>query len=140
VALRKNRKAELLRSVPLFSECSKRELGDVAELADELSVPAGTALMREGESGREFVVLVEGTVKVTRKGRKVAELGDGDFVGEIALVADVPRTATVVASSPLRMLVVSDRAFQRLLRQQPALAAKVMRSLGERLAAMSAGS
>ncbi|MDH4176073.1 MAG: cyclic nucleotide-binding domain-containing protein [Thermoleophilia bacterium] len=140
MALRKNRKAELLRSVPLFSECSKRELGDVAELADELSVPAGTALMREGESGREFVVLVEGTVKVTRKGRKVAELGDGDFVGEIALVADVPRTATVVASSPLRMLVVSDRAFQRLLRQQPALAAKVMRSLGERLAAMSAGS
>jgi len=140
VALRKNRKAELLRSVPLFSECSKRELGDVAELADELSVPAGTALMREGERGREFVVLVEGTVKVTRKGRKVAELGDGDFVGEIALVADVPRTATVVASSPLRMLVVSDRAFQRLLRQQPALAAKVMRSLGERLAAMSAGS
>ncbi|MDH4345588.1 MAG: cyclic nucleotide-binding domain-containing protein [Thermoleophilia bacterium] len=140
MALRKNRKAELLRSVPLFSECSKRELGDVAELADELSVPAGTALMREGERGREFVVLVEGTVKVTRKGRKVAELGDGDFVGEIALVADVPRTATVVASSPLRMLVVSDRAFQRLLRQQPALAAKVMRSLGERLAAMSAGS
>jgi len=138
--LRKNRKAELLRRVPLFSECSKRELGDVAGLADELSVPAGTALMREGERGRDFIVLVEGTVKVTRKGRKVAELGDGDFVGEIALVADVPRTATVVASSPLRVLVVSDRAFQRLLRQQPALASKVMRSLGERLAAISAGS
>jgi CRP/FNR family transcriptional regulator, cyclic AMP receptor protein len=137
MALRKNRKVELLREVPLFSGCSKRELADVADLADELSVPAGTALMREGERGREFVILVEGTVKVTRKGRKIAELGDGDFVGEIALVADVPRTATVVSASPLRILVIADRAFQRLLRQQPALAAKVMHSLGARLAGLS---
>jgi CRP-like cAMP-binding protein len=138
VQLRKNRKIELLRSVPLFSECSKRELADVADIADELSIPAGTALMREGQRGREFVVVVEGTVKVTVKGRKVAELGDGDFVGEIALVADIPRTATVVAATALRVLVISDRAFQRLLRQQPGLAVKVMRSLGARLARLSA--
>jgi CRP-like cAMP-binding protein len=138
VQLRKNRKVELLRSVPLFSECSKRELADVADIADELSIPAGTALMREGQRGREFVVVVEGTVKVTVKGRKVAELGDGDFVGEIALVADIPRTATVVAATALRVLVISDRAFQRLLRQQPGLAVKVMRSLGARLARLSA--
>lgn len=138
VALRKNAKAELLRGVPLFEECSKSELADIAALADELSVPTGTVLMREGERGREFVVVVAGTVKVTRKGRKLAELGAGEFVGEIALVADVPRTATVVASAPLRMLVIADRSFQRLLREQPAIAAKVMRSLGHRLAAISA--
>jgi CRP/FNR family cyclic AMP-dependent transcriptional regulator len=138
VALRKNRKLELLHAVPLFSGCSKRELSDIATLTDELSLAAGAALMKEGEHGREFVVIVEGTVKVTRNGRKVAELSDGDFVGEIALVADVPRTATVVASTPVRLLVLSDRSFQRLLREQPPLAAKVMQSLGERVAANAA--
>jgi CRP-like cAMP-binding protein len=138
VALRKNRKQELLRGVPLFSGCSKQELAEITTLADEMSFSAGVALMKEGEVGREFVVIVEGTVKVTRKGRKVAELSDGDFVGEIALVAEVPRTATVVASTPLRVLVISDRSFQRLLREQPGLSEKVMQSLGERVAANTA--
>lgn len=137
MALRKNRKLELLHGVPLFAGCSKRELTDIAALADELSFAAGASLMREGEAGREFVVIVEGTVKVTRKGRKIAELSAGDFVGEIALVADVPRTATVVATTPLRMLVISDRAFRRLLQTQPSIAAKVLQSLGERLAVNS---
>ena len=74
-----------------------------------------------------------GTVEVTRKGKQVRELGAGDFIGEIALVADVPRTATVTATSPVRLLVVTDRAFRGLLEQMPSIAKKVLQSLGERL-------
>jgi CRP-like cAMP-binding protein len=72
-------------------------------------------------------------VRVTRNGKQLRELGAGDFIGEIALVADVPRTATVTATSPVRLLVVTDRAFRGLLEQMPSLAKKVLQSLGERL-------
>jgi len=75
----------------------------------------------------------QGTVRVTRNGKQLRELGAGDFIGEIALVADVPRTATVTATSPVRLLVVTDRAFRGLLEQMPSLAKKVLQSLGERL-------
>lgn len=131
--LRKNAKADLIAGVPLFAGCSRRELGEVATIADELDLPEGATLIREGERGREFLIVVEGSVKVTRKGRKLNELGAGSWVGEIALVADVPRTATVVATSPVRLLVITDRAFQQVLRATPSIAAKVLQSLGERL-------
>ena len=72
-------------------------------------------------------------MKVTRNGKQLRELGAGDFIGEIALVADVPRTATVTATSPVRLLVVTDRAFRGLLEQMPSIAKKVLQSLGERL-------
>ena len=75
----------------------------------------------------------DGTVKVTRSGKTLRELGAGDFIGEIALVVDRPRTATVTATSPVRLLVVTDRAFSRLLEQVPSISLKVMQSLGERL-------
>ena len=78
-------------------------------------------------------MVVDGTVVVTRKGKKVRDLGAGDFIGEIALVSDVPRTATVTASSPVRLLVVTDRAFRGLVEQMPSIATKVLQSLGERL-------
>ena len=133
--LRKNRKVELLAGVPLFSGCSKRELGEVALVADEMFLPEGETLIREGDRGREFLVIESGSVRVTRDGRRVCDLGAGEWVGEISLVAGTPRTATVVATSPVRLLVISDRAFQSLLRDVPSIAAKVMRSLGERLAA-----
>jgi CRP/FNR family cyclic AMP-dependent transcriptional regulator len=131
--LHKDAKTELLKNVPLFAGCSKTELQRIASLADELDLGDGATLIREGERGREFIVIAEGTVRVTRKGREVRELGAGDFIGEIALVADVPRTATVTATSPVRLLVVTDRAFRGLLEQMPSIAKKVLQSLGERL-------
>ena len=131
--LHKDAKIDLLKRVPLFAGCSKAELQRVASLADELDLGEGATLIREGERGREFIVVVEGSVRVTRKGKKVRDLGAGDFIGEIALVSDVPRTATVTSTSPVRLLVVTDRAFRGLVEQMPSIATKVLQSLGERL-------
>ena len=131
--LHKDTKVNLLKAVPLFSGCSKAELQRIASLADELDLGEGATLIREGERGREFIVIVEGAVRVTRAGKKIRDLGAGDFIGEIALVSDVPRTATVTAASPVRLLVVTDRAFRSLIEQMPSIATKVLQSLGERL-------
>jgi CRP-like cAMP-binding protein len=133
--LRKNRKVELLGNVPLFAGLSKRELGEIASVADELDVPAGKVLMREGARGREFLVIENGTVDVTREGRPIRQLGPGDWVGEIALIADMPRTATVTTTSDARLLVLTDRAFAKLVRDVPSITYKVLRSVGDRLAA-----
>jgi CRP/FNR family transcriptional regulator, cyclic AMP receptor protein len=131
--LRKDTKVELLHAVPLFANCSKAELQRIATLADELDLGDGAMLIREGERGREFLVVVDGTVSVTKKGRKVRDLGPGDFIGEIALISDVPRTATVTSTSPVRLLVITDRAFRGLIEEMPSIATKVLQSLGERL-------
>ena len=131
--LHKNAKVELLKAVPLFAACSKAELQRIASLADELDLAEGATLIREGERGREFLVVVGGSVRVTRRGRKLRDLGAGDFIGEIALVSDVPRTATVTATSPVRLLVITDREFRQLIEQMPSIATKVLQSLGERL-------
>jgi CRP-like cAMP-binding protein len=90
-------------------------------------------LTREGKPGREFFVLVEGTVEVTRDGKKLADLSAGDWFGEIALLTYKPRTATVTATSPVRVLVVTDRAFRRVVETMPRIALKVLASVGQRL-------
>jgi CRP-like cAMP-binding protein len=128
-------KVELLKRVPLFADCSKRELAEIAYVADEIDVEAGKVLTREGESGREFFVLVEGAADVRRKGRKVRTLGSGDFFGEIALVSKLPRTATVTTTAPGQLLVVTDRAFRELMRRLPSIQLKVLTALADRLAA-----
>jgi CRP/FNR family cyclic AMP-dependent transcriptional regulator len=133
VRLRKDTKVELIGAVPLFANCSKAELQRIASLADELDLGDGATLIREGERGREFLVVVDGTVTVTKRGKKIRDLGAGDFIGEIALISDVPRTATVTATSPVRLLVVTDRAFRGLIDEMPSIATKVLQSLGERL-------
>lgn len=131
--LRKDAKLELLSNVPLFSECSKKELKEIALIADELDLPSGTVLIREGERGREFFVLVEGSLSVSKNGRRVTALGDGTWVGEMALLSDTPRNATVTATSPVRVLVITDRAFQALVKRSPTIALKVLASVSERL-------
>jgi len=119
MALRKNAKVELIKGVPLFSELGKRELNEVASIADEIDLREGKELTVEGQPGREFFVIIEGDAVVRRGDREINRLGAGDFFGEIALVDDRPRTATVVAESPLRALVVTDRAFRTLLDRSP---------------------
>jgi len=132
--LRKDAKVELMRRVPLFAGCSKRELAAIASLADELRFESGRTLIREGERGREFIIVVEGEVEVRKNGRKLPRRGDYSFFGELALLTDAPRSATVRTSTPVRALVISDHDFQRLLTSSVQIQSKVLRSLAERLA------
>jgi CRP/FNR family transcriptional regulator, cyclic AMP receptor protein len=134
VRLHKNRKIEMIKHVPLFSKLSKQGLGQVAGIADEVDLPEGYELMREGERGREFVVLLAGSVDVRKQGRKINTLGEGDFLGEIALVTNVPRTATVTATSPVRALVITDRDFATLMKDSAQVSKGIVEALGERLA------
>jgi CRP-like cAMP-binding protein len=131
--LRKDAKLELLKSVPLFERCSKKELHEVASLADEIDLPAGRKLAAEGATGREFVVIVEGAADVHRKGRKINTLRSGDFLGEIALVTGAPRTATVTTTEPSHLLVVTSQAFKSLLRDSPSIQLKVLEALAARI-------
>ena len=132
--LRKDAKLELLRRVPLFADCSKRELSEIAGLADEMHFSAGRTLIEEGKPGREFFVVVDGAVEIRRKGRRVA-LNDGwSFYGEAALLTGKPRNATVTTTSPVHALVVTDRAFRRVLQESPSIQGKLLASLAERLA------
>ena len=131
--LRKDAKIELLKRVPLFAECSKKELSEIAALADELDLPAARDLTREGESGKEFVILVEGEADVLRDGVLIAGLGPGDFVGEIALVTGAPRTATVKTRGAARVLVMSAQAFRRLMRDVPSIQLRVLMAVAARI-------
>src|SRR6478735_4798177 len=130
----KNAKIELLKGVPLFSECSKSELARVAQVADEIAFPAGRTLIEEGKAGREFFVIADGTVDVRRNGRKLPQRGDSNYYGEMALLTGKPRNATVTTTSPVRALVITDRAFKGLLHDVPSLSPKLLASLAARLA------
>ena len=131
--LARETKIELLKRVPLFEDCSRRELREIASVADEVVVPAGTALAREGKSGRELVIIVEGAADVTKRGRKINEVGDGDFVGEIAVVTDTPRTASVKTTQPTHALVLTRRDFRTLMKRVPTIQLKVLETLARRL-------
>jgi CRP-like cAMP-binding protein len=134
VALRRDAKVESMARVPLFAQCSRGELRRIAARADEIDLPEGRVLTREDEPGREFFVLLEGEVEVRRRSRKLGILGPGEFVGEIALVSKVPRTATVVARTPLRALVLTERDFRALMRDAPGIQLKVLQALADRVA------
>jgi CRP-like cAMP-binding protein len=135
VRLRKDAKIELLKGAPLFSRCTRRELAAIAAEADEFSPPVGTSLTRQGERGRDFVVIVQGSADVIKNARRINRLGSGDFLGEIALISGAPRTATVVTTSETRLLVLTDRAFRRVTEQMPSIRASVLKALSERLQA-----
>ena len=132
--LHRNQKVDLIKHTPLFANCSKRELEEIAHLADEIDLREGKEMTRQGSPGREFFVLLEGEAEVAKDGRVINQLSGGDFFGEIALVDDSPRTATVTAKTPVRALVITDRSFRRLLKDQPEIQSKVLAALAARLA------
>jgi len=132
--LGRDRKIELLRQVPLFADCSKQELREISLVADEIDLPAGYVLTREGASGQELVVIVEGKADVTRRGRKVNSVSSGDFIGEIAIVTESPRTASVKTTEPTFALVLTRRDFRALMKRVPSIQLKVLDSLAARMA------
>ncbi len=132
--LHKDQKVDAIKAVPLFNKLSKKGLQEVAGVADEIDLPEGKALTTEGERGREFFVLLEGEAEVRQGDKRIATLGKGDFLGEIALVTKLPRTATVTTTSPVRALVITDRDFSSLIKRSPEVGQGVLEALGERLA------
>jgi CRP/FNR family transcriptional regulator, cyclic AMP receptor protein len=130
-------KVQALKAAPLFEGLSRKELVQLARVSDDLEVEPGRVLCKEGETGREFFVIVDGKVKVTRKGRSVATRRSGDFVGEIALLEEMPRTATVTAETPVRLFVLTRKDFRHLLDENPGVERKVLRALARRLAETS---
>jgi CRP-like cAMP-binding protein len=126
-------KVALLRKVPLFGGLSQRQLAQVAQLTDEAEVPAGRRLATVGDVGRELFIIVEGEATVTLKDRRTIRLGPGEFFGEMSVIDGGPRSATVDAATPMKLLVVANREFWGLLSEAPQLASKIMRTMSQRL-------
>jgi CRP-like cAMP-binding protein len=132
--LGKDAKVELLKKVPLFSKLNKQGLQQVAQIADELDLPAGKEMATEGDRGREFFVLLNGEAEVTKQGSRINTMKKGDFFGEIALVTKMPRTATVTATSNVDVLVITERDFDSLLKKTPEIGHSIAEALAERVA------
>jgi CRP-like cAMP-binding protein len=125
--------ADKLREIPMFSQCSKRELGALARLVEEVDIAEGRVLTREGSPGNEFFAIISGQATVTRKGRRITVLGPGDSFGELALLNPGPRDATVTAVTPMRVAVLGRREFSGALAEVPSLARKIMMAMAQRL-------
>lgn len=126
-------KLGLIASVPLFAELSKREIEFLGRLMDEVDIADGKVLTREGARGGEFFLVLEGSIRIERGGKEINRLGSGDFLGEIALIDQGPRTATAIADGPARVMVLTASAFASMLGQNPGVEAKILRVLARRV-------
>jgi CRP/FNR family transcriptional regulator, cyclic AMP receptor protein len=126
-------KIRLLSGVALFSPCAKHELRRIAALVDEIECPEGRVLAREGQPGSEFFVVVKGSATARRRGRKIATIGPGSFFGELALLDQGPRAATVTADTDMQLLVLTSRAFSSLLNDVPSVSRRILCGMAERL-------
>jgi CRP/FNR family cyclic AMP-dependent transcriptional regulator len=131
----KDAKLQLLGDVTLFKPCRKKELAQIASLVDEVEAPRGKTLTREGEPGWECFIVAEGTATARRGGRKVGEIGPGSFFGEMSLLDQGPRTATVTADTDMHLLVLSSRSFSMLMSDVPSVAQRILAGMAERVRA-----
>lgn len=129
----RDEKLDLLRRVPLFASCGPGQIERVGMLADEVDLPKGRVLMRQGERGEEMFVLIDGAAEIRRDGQQVALAGPGQFFGEIALLDGGPRTATVELAEDSRLLVVSRRDFQSLVDEFPQIRLQILEALARRV-------
>src|SRR6185437_5321786 len=126
-------KLDLIAAVPLFSGLNRREVEFLGKLMDEVDVADGKVLTREGATGGEFFIVLEGTVRIERGGNEVNRLGEGDFLGEIALIDQGKRTATAIADGPVRLMVLTTSGFASMLGQNPGVESKILRVLAQRV-------
>lgn len=124
---------QTLAGIPIFSECSRKELKAISKLVTPVQIPAGKVLVKEGDPGREFMIIVSGTATVRRGNRKIDTLGPGDFFGELAVLVGVPRTATVTADTDMTVEAMNRQEFSSLLDESPAMAKKILTAAVKRL-------
>ncbi len=129
-----DQKVELLSKVPLLAGLSRKDLEQVAQISDEVDLPAGRVLMKQGSYGSEFFVIISGNVRVERDGQVLRELGPGDFLGELALLGNIARTATATCVDDGRFLVLGHREFNSLLTQYPNIQSTVLHAVAQRMA------
>ncbi|MDP9330496.1 MAG: cyclic nucleotide-binding domain-containing protein [Actinomycetota bacterium] len=122
-----------LAKVQLFSGCSNKELTTLARAVKDIDHPAGTVIAREGDPGVGLFIIAEGTTDVTIGGRRKAKLGPGDFFGEIALLDGGPRTATVTATTDVKLLALTEWVFRGLMIEHPGIAVKALQAMAGRL-------
>ncbi len=122
-----------LAQVPLMSALSRKELALVAKRSEDVRVEAGKVLVSEGSAGHEFFVIVEGTARVSRKGKRIATLGPGGAFGELALLEKAPRNATVTAETPMELVVLGQREFAGIIDEVPGFARKILAGMARRL-------
>jgi CRP/FNR family cyclic AMP-dependent transcriptional regulator len=130
---RRDPKVQRLSEVQFFSTCSNHDLSRIAALTEEVEVPAGRVLIRQGELGREAFVIYEGRAKASIQGKGTAKLNPGECFGEMALLHSAPRSATVTAETDMRLFVLDSRKFSTLIDEFPAIARRVMAALAERV-------
>ena len=131
----RDEKLEKLRQVPLFAHLGKRETERLSMLADELEVPDGQVLTRQGASGGEFFIVLDGQVAIEKDGERIATMDAGDFLGEIALIDGKPRTATARADGNARLMVIGRAPFHELMDEFPSVRTSVLQALAERVRA-----
>ena len=130
--------SDLLHRVPLFHHNSKEEVKTIARLGTEVEVDPGHVLTTQGQSGREFFLVLDGQARCTIDGREVARFERGDFFGEMALLSNAPRSATIEAETHMRLLVLDSREFAALLQDNPKMALKMLRRLADRIRELDA--
>ena len=126
-------KANVLARAPLFEGLSRKDLVALAKLTEDMDVPAGKVLCKQGDVGHEFFVILEGDADVTRGVEHIATLGPGEMFGEIALLEHIPRTATVTAKTPLRFFVMTSQSFWSLIDHHPDIEREILRTLARRV-------
>jgi CRP-like cAMP-binding protein len=129
----RQRYEEFLRAVPLFSACTRKELAEIARLAERVDVKAGEVLVKEGTRTKEFYLILDGKAEVSREGATLAVLGPGQHFGELALLDPAPRNATVAMTTPGQVLCLAQREFATLLSDVPALSSQLLKGLARRI-------
>ena len=132
-------KLELLKSVSLFSSMGRKELESVERLADTIDLPAGKTLLRQGDHGNEMYVIASGSVRVERNGQEIATLGPGNAVGEMALLSEGPRSATVTTIEPTTVFALGHREFHTLMADSAALRQCIFDNLAKRIRTLDQG-